>query len=168
MNGYKKISLFILVVLTCMGVTGCASFVVPEMGSLAKKSARVALDSLDGKQLVLQTDALKLEYSLQISGASYRYDSRITVDRSISDSFGTIVRLFIKMNFLDSSGRVIESIDVTPLYGINTDIPPYMSVKKDGTLPAGATHIAFNYYGTFRGSALESNDDWDISYWPFD
>jgi len=98
----------------------------------------------------------------------YRYAGVVNFDRSLTDSFSTIVRFYLKMNFLDSEGRVLETVDVTPMFSRLNSIPLEMKIKKDGITPYGARSIVFNYLGNFRGETRDITEDWDIIYFPFE
>lgn len=151
-----------------LSLTACAGYMEPEIGSLAFKADRIPLEEVKGKESVFETKNLKLDYTLHITDGQYRYRGVVAFKRSLTDSFGTIVRFFFKMNFLDANGRVVGTVDVTPLFGVNTDLPPELKRKAEGMVPPGTTAIAFNYFGNFRGQAIEINDDWDIYYCPFE
>lgn len=167
MNYNRCLLLCIVVLPVLFSVVGCGSFTEPELGVRAKKESRILLDGA-GKGRVFQTDDLKLEYSLNDSGGNYTYTGRLFIDRSITDSFEEITRFTMRMNFLDSEGRVLESVDITPLFTINHDIPNVMKAKKKGRTPHGAKYIAFNYFAVFRGVMAGYRDDWESFYFPFE
>lgn len=73
------------------------------------------------------------------------------------------------MSFLDGEGRVLETVDITPLFSYFGQAPDDLKINFAGAKPATAAAIAFNYYGAFKGSAEEmGGDSWDIFYFPFD
>jgi hypothetical protein len=74
------------------------------------------------------------------------------------------------MSFLDGEGRVLETVDISPLissFGFEPD--PEFVVKRSSLKPMGSRSIVFNYYGEFMGNDPEARgDSWDIFYFPFD
>ena len=55
------------------------------------------------------------------------------------------------MSFLDGKGRVLETINITPpMINTYTGVEEQIPVKASCPKPAGASAIAFNYFGVFR------------------
>lgn len=75
------------------------------------------------------------------------------------------------MSFLDDQGRVLETMNITPLIGVSRAVPREVPVRASTTRPAGASAIAFNYFGVFAsaGNTREgSARQWNMFYFPFD
>ncbi len=166
MSRYRLLCAFIAVVALFLG--GCGNFITPELGVVAKKESRILIKDLVDKDAVFQTGDLKLNYSLVEMEGEYRYAGVVDFDRSLTDSFSTIVKFCLKMSFLDSEGRVLETVDVTPFFSYLNNIPLEMKIKKDGITPYGASAIVFNYLGLFRGATRDITEDWEIIYFPFE
>lgn len=159
-------------VVLCLAVlflSGCANFLKPEMGAVARPEARIALGQDDVQDAFWQSKDMVLSYSIAQSDTAFNLFGELVFDRSLTDSFPVIKRFIFKMSFLDGDGKVIETVDITPLFSSFGHAPDELKIKFSGVRPAAATAIAFNYYGAFRGSAVAmGGDEWDIFYFPFD
>jgi hypothetical protein len=170
MNIRQVVKVFSVVL--CLGMlflSGCANFLRPEMGAIARPEARITLAE-DGVQDALwQTKDMVLSYSIAQSDTACNLSGELVFDRSLTDSFPVIKKFIFKMSFLDGGGRVIETVDISPLFRSFGQAPDELMIRFSGVRPAAAAAIAFNYYGTFRGSAVAmGGDEWDIFYFPFD
>ena len=158
-------------VLLCLGVllwSGCANFLKPESGALARKEARIPLGESGVKEKILATNDLKITYSVAGDSDGFTLSGRVVLDRSVSDSFPIITRFFLKMSFLDGEGRVIETVDITPIFHIFGSVPEKLDFNLSRVPPAGSKAIAFNYFGGFRSNSTDRSGTWDIYYFPFD
>lgn len=170
MNIRQLVKVFSVVVcLAVLFLSGCANFLKPEMGAIARPEARIALAE-DGVQDALwQTKDLVMSYSIAQRDTAFNLSGELVFDRSLTDSFPAIKRFTLKMSFLDGEGRVLETVDITPLFSSFGQAPDELRVRFSGVRPAAAAAIAFNYYGAFRGNAEEMGSaTWDIFYFPFD
>jgi hypothetical protein len=150
-------------------VSGCANFLQPEIGATARREARIELAD-DGRQDgLLSTKDVELAYSLSGSGNAFNLSGEIAFKQSLTYSFGVISRFVLRMSFLDDQNRVIETVDITPLYSYLGSVPDQLPIRAASTRPTGATGIAFNYYGVFKDNAQHrGGDQWEIFYFPFD
>ncbi|EKD35492.1 MAG: hypothetical protein ACD_75C01890G0002 [uncultured bacterium] len=158
-------------VFLCLGVllwSGCANFLKPETGALARKEARILLGESGVKEKVLATNDLKIIYSVAGGSDSFTLSGRVVFDRSVSDSFPVITKFFLKMSFLDGEGRVIETVDITPVFHTFGSVPDKLDFNLSRVPPAGSKAIAFNYFGGFRSNPPDMSGTWDIYYFPFD
>jgi hypothetical protein len=160
-----------VVILLSVLLSGCANFLKPEMGAVARQDARIDLAG-DGVQAgIFSTSDLVLSYSISESDDMFNILGELSFAQSVTYSFGIIKRFILKMNFLDGEGRVIETVDITPLIHAFGSVPDKTRIKHSSIRPSDASSIAFNYYGAFKGN---SNDEggggatWDIFYFPFD
>ena len=156
------------VCLTLLFLSGCASFLVPEVGTLAREDARIALDDSGVQNAVWQAKDLKLDYSIDIVGNELVISGRLRFDRSLTDSYNVTKSFFLKMSFIDDRGQVLETVDITPLvkqYGSNTGT---FDVKRKFEMSPGTSGIVFNNYGVFRGEPPEAGDDISILYFPYE
>lgn len=170
MNIHRLVKVFSFVL--CLGMlffSGCANFFQPEMGAIARSEARIALaeDAVQGA--LWQTKDVVMSYSIAQSDSAFNLSGQLVFDRSLTDSFPLLKRFSLKMSFLDGEGRVLETVDITPLFSYFKQAPDELMITFSGVRPAAAAAIAFNYYGAFRGSAEEMGSaTWDIFYFPFD
>ncbi len=158
----------------CLGIfllsAGCANFLKPETGAVARQEARIALvDDRGVQEGAWDTHELRLIYSLSGAGDTFTLSGKLTIDRSISDSFPNVARFFFYLSFLDDAGRVIEAVDITPLFNHFGTIPGNLDIRLTHPRPAGSKAIAFSYFGVMRdSSSRDSVGEWAISYFPFD
>jgi hypothetical protein len=159
------------VVLWCSVVflSGCATFLKPEAGAIARQEARIDLTEKSVQEDLWKTKDLQLAYSITKSDSTFNFRGELVFDQSLTYSFGTIERFSLKMSFLDGEGRVLETVDITPMYAAFGSVPDRLSIKASGAEPAGAAAIAFNYFGLFKGDNNEmGGSDWQIFYFPFE
>ena len=73
------------------------------------------------------------------------------------------------MSFLDGEGRVLDTVDITPLYKYLGSVSNHkLPIKALCVRPAGSSSIVFNYFGVLRGRDYNVNESWEISYFPFE
>jgi hypothetical protein len=75
------------------------------------------------------------------------------------------------MNFLDEGGRVVETVDITPLINSFGGVPDKTRLRHSSVKPDGTSSIAFNYYGVFRSTSSDEGGGgatWEIFYFPFE
>lgn len=170
MNIRRLVKVFSVVL--CLGMlflSGCANFLKPEMGAIARPEARIALTENGVQDALWQTKDMVLSYSIAQSDSAFKLSGELVFDRSLTDSFPVIKKFIFKMSFLDGEGRVLETVDITPLFSSFGYAPDELTIKFSGVRPAAAIAIAFNYYGAFKGSDVEMGGaTWDIFYFPFD
>ena len=170
MNTYR-VAKFLLVLVCCstLFLAGCANFLKPEIGAVARQEARVGLVEGGVQDAAWDTKDLELTYSYSEVDNTFSLFGELIFDRSLTDSFN-LKRFTLKINFLDGEGRVLETVDISPLirsyYNVSNE---KFSIRKKIVRPVGASSIAFNYYGEFVGNDPEARgDSWDIFYFPFD
>ncbi len=168
MNNMNKF-LLIFAGLFFLSLSGCANFIKPEIGATAQKEARIELAKDGVKDASWNTDDLELIYSYSQSGDILNFAGTVTFDRSLTDSFEIIKSFFLKMSFLDSEGRVLKTVDISPLFRSYGKVRDELNINKSCGRPAGSTAIAFNYFGQFKAISSDgSSPTWEISYFPFD
>lgn len=157
--------------LLCLGLlfwSGCANFLKPEIGAVARKEARMALAESGVKDAVLATSHLKIIYSVSGKGENFSLSGRLIFDQSVSYSFPIIAKFFLKMNFLDNEGRVLETVDITPVYTAFGSMPEKLDLRVSHVAPPGSSAIAFNYFGVFQANTPASTGSWEVFYFPFE
>jgi len=151
--------------LSLLFLSGCANFLKPELGAIARPEARIDL----AQNGVLRTKDLLLDYSFTESGNTLNLAGNIDIDRGVTATFDLITRLYVGMNFLDDQGRVLDSVDITPLYSAYNRVPDRLPIKSSTVRPAGAVAVAFNYFGVLKDVGdNRGGDKWEIFYFPFD
>ena len=150
-------------------LSGCANFIKPEIGATAQQEARIELAKDGVKDAGWNTDDLELIYSYSQTGDMFNFSGTVTFDRRLTDSFEIIKSFFLKMSFLDSEGRVLDTVDITPLFRSFGKVRDELKINISCSRPAESTAIAFSYFGEFRAiSSGGSSPRWEISYFPFD
>jgi hypothetical protein len=157
------------IVMMCLGLTvlsGCANFLKPEAGAVAHEEARINLaDALPSG--IFETGDMRVTYSFEQKGEVCTLIGKVVFDRSLSDAFPTITRFFFYLSYLDGAGRVIETVDISPLIHTYGSVPDSLPLKFTGVRPAGSKAFAFHYYGGFRSNPLREGDSWEIHHFPF-
>jgi hypothetical protein len=156
--------------MVCLGLmcwSGCANFLKPEMGAVARKEARIVLAG-DIPAGTWETPDLHLAYTFAQQGESFTFTGDIRIDRSVSDSYPAVVKFSFYLSFLDDRGKVIETVDISPVVNTFGAIPNSLEVRLSRLRPPGSSAIVFHYYGVFRGPSHDSVGQWDIYHFPFD
>ncbi len=162
--------LWVFIWIGVLFLSGCGNFLTPKVGVTAREDARFVL-SEDGQQSrMLQTRDLRLTFSYTESDNTFNLSGSLSFERSLLNSFPINRRFSLRMSFLDDQGRVLETVNITPLIGASSTVPREVPVRASTTRPAGATAIAFNYFGVFASGGItreRSSSQWNISYFPF-
>jgi hypothetical protein len=162
----------IFTMLVCLAVlfwSGCANFIIPERGAIAREDSRIALPDDGVSETLWGGKDLQLSYSITGTGGDLLFSGHVVLDRSITDSFGAVRSFFLKMSFLDGDGHVLETVDITPLFTYQGAVPEKMNIKRSLIRPAGSKAIVFSYYGVFVANYEEGGGtDWTILSFPFD
>jgi len=156
-----------MIFLSCLLATGCARFIVPEIGAIAKEESRVPYKVDEKQDGILATDDLILKYTLSGSDNGARLTGELVFDRSLTYSFPVIKTFFLKMNWLDVDGHVLQTIDITPLYSYLNTLPNTLKIDKQIETVSESKFINFNYYGVFTGDNPGVSEDWYIFLFPF-
>lgn len=164
MKNVQKINV-LLILLLAFALLGCKSYLVPELGIIAKPEARIAF--VDGKN-IFSTKDVALEYTLVTGEETLSFTGQLRFDRSLTDSFSVAQSFFIRINYLDGQGRVMESIDITPLIPTRSQVIDPIRVSQRLPKMAGVENVAFNYFGVFRANTRDISENWSILYFPFE
>ena len=157
-------------VMMCLGLmlsAGCVNFLKPEIGVVARKEARISLanEIPAGK---FETDDLHLTYALALKDDVCTLTGKIVFDRSITDSFQVITRFFLSVSYLDDAGKVIETVEISPVIPTFGSVPDSLPVKMSSVRPPGSKAFAIHYYGGFRSSnQRDGSGEWSIHHFPF-
>ncbi len=153
-------------------LSGCANYLKPEIGAIARKDARIELDKKGVQDGLWTTNDLSLTYSYSQSGNTFDFSGVLSLDRSLTDSFPVVKRFSLKMNFLDGEGRVLDTVDITPMFSYSGVVSDHLKIQSISSFPAGTSFLAFNYFGIFKGGGGGGDErgggDWDIFYFPFE
>jgi len=158
------LAILILMLLCC---TGCAFSLFPQPGAVAQKDSQIALLEGNDQSGTIETDDLQLNYVLAMTNGDYSLTGTVVIKPSITMSFDRVKSLFIKMSFLDDSGAVLQTVDVTPLVSTHNATPEKLQLNSSGALPAGAKAVAFSWYGSFYSGMVDMSGSWEIHYFPF-
>ena len=169
MTTHRGVSIvFFCLLFSLFLLSGCVNYLQPELGAIAKQGARIELVKNGVQDASWTTKDLDLTYSYSESGNTFNLLGRLTFDRSLTDSFPLIRKFLIKMSFLDGEGRVLETINITPLFGYMYIAPNHTMVKSSSIKPMGVSFIAFSYFGVFIMNDNEMPDESVIFCFPFD
>lgn len=162
-----KVCVHMLLGLCCLLLGGCAGFIIPEVGSIASEDSRISYDGGKLQEGLLENGDLKLQYTLSGGGAMARFSGELEFHRSLTDSFPVIRTFFLKLNWLDEQGKVLQTVDITPAFVIRTLPPNRLKINRDIPVAVGAKAFCFNYYGVFQGEKPDVTEEWDIFLFPF-
>lgn len=155
-----------IVALAMLLLAGCAGFLRPQLGAVANKEARIALAGAHPQGL-WETGDLKVNYTLTAKDGTCSLEGKLVVSDSIGNSFPTIAKFFFYISFLDHDGRVLETVDISPVIPTFGSIPASLPLRMTRALPAQATSFVFHYYGSFRANPLREGGAWEIHHFPF-
>ena len=162
-----KLKILTMIGLCCLLMSGCARFIVPEIGSIAQEDSRVPYEVNENVNGVLDTNDLQLEYTLAESDRGARFTGELIFDRSLTDSFPVIQTFFLKMSWLGADGSVLQTVDISPFYRYLGNAPHRLKINKEIDTVAGSRFVSFNYYGVFRGERPDVSENWSILLFPF-
>lgn len=156
-------------IMMCLGLTilsGCANYLKPEVGAVARKEARIALvDAIPAG--IFETGDVRVTYSFEQKGEFCTFAGKLVFDRSLSDAFSIITRFRFYLSYLDDAGKVIETVDISPVIHTFGAVPDSLPLKLSGVRPVGSKAFVFHYYGEFRGNPLREGGQWEINHFPF-
>lgn len=169
MQSQLRVRIFVgvlaIAVLLC---SGCAGYLKPEVGAVAREEARFPLANEGTKEHSLATNDLIIIFTQSGGEKNLTISGYVVFDRSVTDSFSVIAKFWLKLNFLDGAGRVLETTDISPIFHTFGGVPEKLDFKAVRVVPPGSKAIAFNYFGVFQDSPPESSGSWEIYYFPFD
>ena len=145
-------------------LSSCIGSITGLKNHMVKEENRIYLDHGNQKvSSIWSTEDLSLSYKYLISEKTIEMDGKITLAGKITN-FGVMEELRLWVNFLDSTGRVIDSKTVyTSPY---RKWIPMLVLSFNGSLevPKESVAIAFSYSGKVIDGV--SSDDGGIS-WEF-
>jgi hypothetical protein len=155
----------------CLGlmlVSGCGSFLKPELGAVARKEARIALAG-DIPAGIWETGDLRCTYSFTEKGGIDNLTGKMVFDRSLTDSFPILTTFFFYLSYLDDAGKVIETVDITPVIHAFGAVPDSLPLNVSHRRPSASRAIAFHYFGGFRENSSHhgGGGQWEIHHFPF-
>lgn len=154
------------VILICT-LTACQSRFLTYEGAMAKEESRVPL--LDGGPHIgsWKTLDLQMEYRYVRTPDSLQIAGDLEFDSSLQFGFTTMERFYLRVNFLDTEGKVLESrAVVTSSY---RKMIKKLTFERDLELPAGTRGMAFSYKGRVRdvggGTDSETGGQTEWYFW---
>lgn len=163
--------LLVFIGLGVLFLQGCANFIQPEIGATARPDARIKLVAEGVQNAAWNAKDLVLTYSYSEAGDIFTLSGTLIFDRSLTDSFPVAKSFLLKMSFLDSEGRVLQTVNITPLISSYGTVSDRIPVRASSAKPAGASAIAFNYFGTFLGGGSDEQmggSSWEIFSFPYE
>jgi hypothetical protein len=150
----------------CLLVSCGSGYLKPDAGAVARKEAQIAIkESIpDG---LLQNEDISIRYKVEQKGAEFTLVGKLMVGRSLTDSFPIVSNLFLYISFLDATGKVLETSDITPLYSALNPVPDVIDIKATLPLPAGCKAFVFHYDGKFQTTTMKDGGYWNIRLYPF-
>lgn len=159
--------LLVLMGLGFLFLSGCANYLTPPPGSIARPDDRVKLVKDGVYDGDLSTNNLNMTYSIAESGNTFNLSGQLSFQDSLTNSFPVVENFILKMNFLDGDGKVLETIDISPMVDF-TIASSQIPIKASGSRPAAASAIAFNFFGQFRENGVGARGgSTEIFYFPF-
>lgn len=149
-------------------IPGCRNYLVPEEGSLSLENDRIDFPEDGVRDLLWKGKHLDVHYSISRKSDELVISGTVTIHDSVLMSFDTLEKLVVKFNFLDSSGRVLVTADITPQYASYGQVTGPLSFKTDTAFVPGTSSFAFSYFGILFGRLDELSDGWEIFYFPFE
>ena len=146
---------------------GCVHLFQPEMGAVARKEARIALTGGAIPAGTLTTGDLRLTYSLAQNNDVATIAGKLVFDRNIRDSFPTITKFFLYLSYLDEAGKVLETVDISPVIPTYGSIPDSLQFTISRVPPLGSKAFVFHYSGEFRSDQRGAGSGWGVNYSPF-
>jgi hypothetical protein len=162
-----RISALLLVVFIFF-LSGCRNYLVPEVGALSKENARIDFPEDGVEGALWKGKHMDVHYSISQKSGEFAISGTVSIHDNILMSFDQVEQLVVKFNFLDNSGRVLGTADITPRYATYDRVDGPLDFKTIATPVPGTSYFAFSYFGTFFGRLDESSDSWEIFYFPFD
>ncbi len=162
-----KMNVLLVIGFCCLLVTGCARFIVPEIGSVASEESRIGYKGGESQDGLLENSDLKLQYTLSGNESLVRFQGELEFHRSLTDSFPVMRTFFLKLNWLDAGGTVLQTVDITPAFIVRAFAPNKLHINREIPVAPRASSYCFNYYGVFQGEKPDVTEEWDIFLFPF-
>jgi hypothetical protein len=147
---------------------GCRNYMVPEEGALSLENGRIDFPEDGVREVVWKGKHLDVLYSISRKSDKLLLSGTVTIHDSVLMSFDTVEKLLVKFNFLDSSGRVLGTADITPLYTSYGQVGGPLNFKTATAFVPGTSSFAFSYFGVLFGRLDKQPDGWEIFYFPFE
>jgi len=158
----------LLIIAATLFLSGCKNYFVPEQGALSLENARIDFPEDGVREVLWKGKHLDVHYSISQKSGELLISGTVTIHDSVLMSFDTVERLLVKFNFLDSSGRVLGTADITPLYASYGQVTGPLSFKTATAFVPGTSSFVFSYFGVLFGRLDELSDGWEIFYFPFE
>jgi len=158
----------LLLVVFVFFLSGCRNYFVPEVGALSKENARIDFPEDGVEGALWKGKHMDVYYSISQKSGEFAISGTVSVHDTVLMSFDQVEQLVVKFNFLDNSGRVLETADITPRYSTFVRVDGPLDFKTVVASVPGARSFAFSYFGIFFGRLDESSDSWEIFHFPFD
>ena len=148
-------------------LTGCVNYMNPKPGTVAAAQFRVPLPESGSGQSVWKGKHLDIAYEIVLRGGQADISGEVRIHEDLLMSFSKLVRLWVKVHFLDDQGGVLASVGITPLYSAYSEVTGPLEFQTHTVIPPDAVSMAFSYSGLVAGQFNEPSEGWDIDFFPF-
>jgi hypothetical protein len=161
----SKIIIFITValfiVLACSGTKGLFK------GKIANQHDRIHINSSGSNSGLWKTTELSVNYTYSSSSDHFNLTGFISISEHITNTYSTIMKLYVRVSFLDKNGRVISTNNTNPLYSVGSTTPRKIKFNSNLSLPVEADAFCFSYFGEFIGVSDMKSESQYIVKFPF-
>jgi hypothetical protein len=166
----KKIiarAFFVSILVTIL--SACIATSMSNVGRTAHKKEKITIEDKKTSTGQWQTNNVSISYSIDNVPDNFTISGSVHISESVTASFplGDYFNLFI--NFIDSSGTVISTHNISPLVRYRTEVAEQLPFTSTLVKPADAVFFAFSYIGNFKSASVGEDNlgDWMIYHRPF-
>lgn len=163
------IQLFLGVITAGMLLFSCQSMGFTHQGRMSTQNEPIELLQGGPHQGLWQGPHLELNYSYEREHGLLSLNGEARLAQSLNTGFRTFDYFYLKVNFLDAEGKVLDSAGIYTA-GYREDIRS-MPFKRRVEIPADGTAMTFSYNGRVSegmgGSLLNRRGMGDGTYWDF-
>ncbi len=149
-----------LVLLIVAALTGCATTTTHYLGAQADQKGVARLAQESASQQVWKDLYVRVDYSYQRSGTSFKVDGILSFTDSSIINYERVRDLKLKLFFLDSDLRVVKYLDVCRTLG--TNIEDKWEFHDVVDIPAAVTALTFGYDGLLTNDEPGSHQIWNL------
>lgn len=150
-------------------LSACAATNMSNVGRIVQKREKIAIGDQKTSTGQWQTNNVSLNYSIDNTADAFFISGSVHISESVTASFPLGDYFYLFFNFIDNSGTVISTHNISPLIRFRTEVADQLPFSNTLEKPADAVFFAFSYVGNFKGANTgdENMGDWPIYYRPF-